>query len=154
MNHWEQEAQLDEAMEHATDEELLRIENGENAWVVLGLTPPPAPPPKSLFSTQHSRPARVPQGTSGMAIASVILTGLGSVLAVLGGVLGVILAAFGLLLAYVARSEIRGSDGGIGGAGFVTASLIIGWLVLGLAAFALLVFGSVGLGALLILGGS
>ncbi len=65
--------------------------------------------------------------TSGMAIASLIAGILGLTLfPTLGSVIG-------LILGYVARGQIRDSDGRMGGDGLAKAGIILGWIGIALA---------------------
>lgn len=65
--------------------------------------------------------------TSGMAIASLVLSllGLAQVVPVLGPILG-------LIFGYKAMKDIRQSQGMLGGEGMAKAGLIISWITLGL----------------------
>ncbi len=68
-------------------------------------TPPPATPP-----------------TSGMAIGSLIASIAGfSIVPILGGIVG-------LILGYIAKKQIRESEGTLAGAGLATAGIIMGWI--------------------------
>ena len=68
-------------------------------------TPPPATPP-----------------TSGMAIGSLIASIAGFIIVpILGGIVG-------LILGYVAKKQIRESEGTLAGAGLATAGIIMGWI--------------------------
>lgn len=64
--------------------------------------------------------------TDGLAIAALVLSILGLVLCLVGSIVG-------LVLGYVSRGQIRDSGGAKGGAGLATASIVIGWVGLGLA---------------------
>lgn len=68
-------------------------------------TPPPATPP-----------------TSGMAIGSLIASIAGFIIVpLLGGIVG-------LILGYIAKKQIRESEGTLAGAGLATAGIIMGWI--------------------------
>ncbi len=68
-------------------------------------TPPPATPP-----------------TSGMAIGSLIASIAGFIIVpILGGIVG-------LILGYVAKKQIRESEGTLAGEGLATAGIIMGWI--------------------------
>ena len=68
-------------------------------------TPSPATPP-----------------TSGMAIGSLIASIAGFIIVpVLGGIVG-------LILGYMAKKQIRESEGTLAGAGLATAGIIMGWI--------------------------
>ena len=68
---------------------------------------------------------------SGMAIASMVMGIAGFVVFPL---LGHILA---LVFGYLARNEIRNSGGRVGGSGFATAGIIMGYIGIGLTVLAL-----------------
>lgn len=70
-------------------------------------------------SSQSSLPNTYPAGrTSPLAIASIIIV--------------FFVSWVGLVLGYLARKEIRESNGQLGGAGLVKAAIIIGWVATGL----------------------
>jgi hypothetical protein len=85
-----------------------------------GTPPVPGSPPPGYT------PYRAPQPTDGMAVAALVL-GIGSffMCPLVGAVLAVI---FG----YMARQNIRNSGGTLGGEGFATAGIILGFIHLGL----------------------
>jgi Domain of unknown function (DUF4190) len=84
----------------------------------------PGYPPQQGGYQQYNTPARA--GTSGMAVASLVLSIVGIVTVGLGAVLGVI---FG----FVARAQIKRAQGAKGGAGLALAGIIVGFVVIALA---------------------
>ena len=94
-----------------------------------------------------------PQQTSTTAIISLIASIAGlTVLPTIGSIAGVILG-------YMAKKEIEGSGGAIGGDGLAKGGIIIGWIGIVLAAIGICVFlafflGTGGLTACAILGNS
>jgi|YNPNPStandDraft_1061719.scaffolds.fasta_scaffold01322_15 hypothetical protein len=78
-----------------------------------------------MSQTPYAYPPARP--TSGMAIASLVLSllGLVQVVPVLGPILG-------LIFGYKAMNDIRQSQGMLGGEGMAKAGIIIGWITLGL----------------------
>ncbi len=80
----------------------------------------PAPPP-----SRWSPAARTVE-TSGLAVASLVagIAGL-SIVPFLGSILA-------LILGYMARNEIRRRPGELGGEGFATAGIVLGWIAVGL----------------------
>ena len=87
-----------------------------------------APPPSVIvtaspgLSTQHSAgPTQ-----SGMATAAFVLA--------------FVFPLLGLILGYVAKSEIRKSNGAKTGAGIATAAIVIGWAYMGFLALITLIF--------------
>jgi hypothetical protein len=114
---------------------------------------PAVPTPEMAPGTQvgptgrqvHSRIYAVASAvvpTSGLAIASLIL-GIGGLtfLPLLGSIVGVILG-------YMARAEIRRRPGEVTGDGLALIGLILGWIGIGLAVLAFLLFGSIAVCAL------
>jgi hypothetical protein len=100
--------------------------------------PPPAPSPydpSAGYGQAYGYPppsaypgyAPMPQKTSGMAVASLVLSLLGlAPLPLVGSVLGVIFGHMGL-------GEIKRSGGTLDGQGLAVAGLVIGYISLGLA---------------------
>lgn len=78
-----------------------------------------------------------PVRTNGLAIASMVLSIVGIVLLCLWGV-GGIPALLGVIFGHVAKSQIR--NDGTQGEGMATAGLVIGYIVVGLAALVILLF--------------
>ena len=67
-------------------------------------------------------PAPATPPTSGMAIGSLIASIAGFIIVpILGGIVG-------LILGYVAKKQIRESEGTLAGAGLATAGIIMGWI--------------------------
>ncbi len=100
---------------------------------------PPAPPaPPRGHASVYTAPASSAP-TSGLAIASLILSigGL-SFLPFLGSIVGVILG-------YMARSDIRRRPEQVSGDGMALVGLILGWLGIGLTVLAGLFFGAIAL---------
>lgn len=71
-------------------------------------------------------PPVAPQ-TSGLAIASLILSILGLV-----GILPLIGSIIGIILGYMAKGTIAESRGTIGGDGLAKGGIIVGWITVGL----------------------
>lgn len=97
-----------------------------------GYEQPPAYDPNAAAAYGYAQPSAYPgyppaaPQTSGMAIASLVLSLLGLIgLALIGPILGVI---FG----HMALGEIKRSNGAVGGQGLAMAGLIIGYVELGL----------------------
>lgn len=82
-------------------------------------------------------PAPATPPTSGMAIGSLIASIAGFIIVpVLGGIVG-------LILGYIAKKQIRESEGTLAGAGLATAGIIMGWIqvaLLGLSICVIVVF--------------
>jgi hypothetical protein len=79
-------------------------------------TPPMAPPPPAYY---YAPPGVQKQSTNGFAIASMVLGiiwiyWVGSILA--------------LVFGYIAKKQIRQSNGGEGGSGMATAGIVLGWI--------------------------
>ena len=98
-----------------------------------GYEQPPAYDPNAAAAYGYAQPGAYPgyppatQQTSGMAIASLVLSLLGFViLPLIGSILGVI---FG----HMALGEIKRSNGAVGGQGLAMAGLVIGYIGIGLA---------------------
>lgn len=106
-------------------------------WEPLSkLIPPPQPPPLSatsaVFATPSGYPAAAaPQGTSGLAIASLICGILVFLTLGLAGIPAVIMGHLGL-------SKIKKSGGALKGRGMAIAGLIMGYLGFGLTFIAVL----------------
>jgi uncharacterized membrane protein YeaQ/YmgE (transglycosylase-associated protein family) len=66
-----------------------------------------------VYQQQYAAPA--PKQTNGLAIASLVL-----------GLTGI--SIVGLVLGYVARKQIRESNGRQDGSGFATAGIVLGWI--------------------------
>jgi hypothetical protein len=106
---------------------LTRYWDG-SAWTeqTAPAAPPPGPPPYGVgvpappFHTPY-QPAYHPQTTNGLAIASLVLSLVG--LFFIGSILGIV---FG----FVARSQIRQSNGMQKGNGLALAGIIIGFATL------------------------
>lgn len=100
--------------------------------------PPPAwggtagPPPGSIYGNPYGYGTTGLPRTSGLAIASMVL---GIVSIVLCG----ITALIGLPMGYAAKKQIRESNGTITGDGMATAGIVLGWIVIGIALFVLLI---------------
>ncbi len=97
----------------------------------------------------------LPPSTSGMAIASLVLSILGLI-----GVLPLIGSIVGVILGYMAKGQIAGSRGRIGGEGVAKGGIVVGWIAIvlwGVITCLLLlffvVFPIVGLGGLSICSG-
>lgn len=74
------------------------------------------------YEPQAGQPAGTPaQGTSGKAVASLVLSILGLLLA---GILGLILAIIALFLGFAARKDIAARPG-LGGGGMATAGIVL-----------------------------
>jgi len=120
---------------------LTRYWNG-SAWTAQTAPTPPAPGPApygtrgpvATFPT-HYQPVQysIGQATNGLAIASLILSLVG--LFFIGSILGII---FG----FVARSQIRQSNGSQKGDGLALAGIIIGFATLALTLIVIIVIAS------------
>ena len=77
--------------------------------------------------------AGTPGPTNGMAIAALVLSIIGLVTCLVGSIVG-------LVLGYVSRNQMQRSRGAQGGAGLATASIVIGWAGVVLAAAAVVVY--------------
>lgn len=75
-------------------------------------------------------PAAQPLPTSGMAIASLV-TG------ILGFLGPVVFSLVAILTGYAARRDTRAASPSVGGDGFATAGIIMGWIQIGLVALVL-----------------
>lgn len=96
-------------------------------------------------STQTPAPQpvyAVPTKTDGMAIASLVLAIVGWPTIYIG--LGFFLEIVAIIFGHMARKNIRLAQppGSLGGGGLALAGLIIGYIILGLAAFILFISGS------------
>jgi hypothetical protein len=110
--------------------------------------PTPAPPPPPPTAAGYPAPGFPAQGypaqtypaqgygqprqNSGKAIASMVLGIVGLLGAFFCGI-GLIAAIVGLVLGYVAKREIRDSQGRLDGSGMATAGIVLGWVAVGLA---------------------
>jgi len=72
-----------------------------------------------------------PPPTSGMAIASLVISILGLI-----GTLG-FGSIIGLILGYIAKQQIAESQGRLGGEGVAKAGIILGWIGVGVAVVAM-----------------
>ena len=100
---------------------------------------PPPQPPAQLTPQQYGGPPGQPQQTNGLAIAALISGILG--LTIFFG-LGSVLA---LIFGYIARGQIKRSQGQQGGNGMAIAGLVMGWIgvVVSLVFVVLLILGAV-----------
>jgi uncharacterized protein DUF4190 len=88
--------------------------------------------PYAAYGYQYSPYGTAPAGrrTNGMAVASLVCG--------IGGFLFFVPAILGIIFGFVARSQIRQSDGRQGGQGLATAGIIVGfaWVALFVVVFA------------------
>lgn len=116
------------------DEVYRRLVSGELSGTDLGWTegmaeweplskllPPPQAQPVFAAPASHSVAAAAPQGTSGLAIASLICGFLGFVTFGLAGLPAIITG-------HLSLSAIRKSGGSLGGRGMAIAGLVMGYL--------------------------
>ena len=103
--------------------------------------PPQPPPPQQPGQIQPPSGGPHTQRTNGMAIAALI-----------AGILGVtilfgVAAVFALVFGYVARGQIRRSQGLEGGAGMAMAGIVLGWIgtIISILAVVLAVAGMIAL---------
>ncbi|MBS1885400.1 MAG: DUF4190 domain-containing protein [Actinobacteria bacterium] len=93
-----------------------------------------APAPQPVYVTAAK--------TDGMSIASLVLAIVGAPTSFIG--IGWLLEILAIIFGHLARKNIRIAQppGSLGGDGLALAGLIIGYIVLGLYVFILLIFGS------------
>jgi len=97
-----------------------------------GAPAPNSPYGNSPYPGQPYQSQAAAQSTSGMAVASLVV----SLVAILFIPIGIV----GLILGIVAKNQIRASGGRLGGSGMAIAGIIIGSLELGLCILVLLMF--------------
>ncbi len=73
------------------------------------------------YGAQYAYPGAAPEGTNGLAIASLVCS--------LVGLVTILPAIPGVILGFVARSQIRARGGRQGGAGLALAGIIIGFVM-------------------------
>jgi len=111
--------------------------------VVPPATPGPPPPPPPPYAEPYAQPyaaAGVPMAgygypakppSSGKAIASMVLGIVGILGLCLWG-LGIVAAILAVIFGFLARSEIKRSQGAVGGEGMAMAGLVTGFVGIGL----------------------
>ena len=85
----------------------------------------------SQESYPYTSPPAEPQN-SGLAIGSLIASIAGLFIPIVGGIVG-------LILGYMAKKQIRESDGTLKGGGMATAGIILGWIEVALPVLAICV---------------
>jgi hypothetical protein len=105
--------------------------------------PPPPPPPPPTYAQPYAQPYSAPGApmggygypakpqSSGKAIASLVL-GIVGILGLCFWGLGIVAAILAVIFGFLARSEIKRSQGAVGGEGMAMAGLVTGFVGIGL----------------------